>query len=100
MPDFTVDLNQTAQTSDALSAAFTDLQDRLNGVRTQVQALLSEGFQTPTAQQAMQAKFDEFSKGFEQVTQSLQDMSQVLKTAGTSFQEADQQIASQFTATA
>jgi WXG100 family type VII secretion target len=98
MPDFSVNSDQTAQTSAALLADFSDLQAKLNDVRNKVQALLTDGFQTPAAQQAFQQRFDEFSQGFQQVNDSLEQIGQQLRAVGETFEQADQTAAGLFQA--
>jgi WXG100 family type VII secretion target len=94
MPDFAVNSDETASTSAALLNDFTELQDKLNQVRSKVQALLAQGYRTPAAQQKFEPFFEEFSKGFEQVNQGLEGIGQYVKAVGDAFQQADEQLGS------
>ena len=50
MPDFAVNSDDTAQTSQQLLNDFSQLQDKLVEVKGKVQNLLSQGYRTPAAQ--------------------------------------------------
>jgi WXG100 family type VII secretion target len=92
MPDFAVNSDVTAQTSAGLLNDFSELTQKLSEVRGKVQSLLSDGYQTPAAQQRFQPFFDQFAKGFDQVNQSLQGIGQYVKTVGDTFDQTDTQL--------
>ncbi|GIF77728.1 WXG100 family type VII secretion target [Asanoa siamensis] len=95
MPNFSVNSDETAQTSAALLNDFTQLQDKLSEVRGKVQGLLAQGYSTPAAQQKFQPFFDEFARGFEQINQSLEGISTYVRTVGEAFASADEQLGAQ-----
>lgn len=94
MPDFAVNSDETSSTSAALLNDFTELQNKLVDVRGKVQALLSQGYRTPAAQQKFQPFFDEFAKGFDQVNQGLQGIGNYVKSVGEAFVSTDQELGS------
>jgi WXG100 family type VII secretion target len=94
MPDFAVNSDTTASTSADLLNSFSQLQDQLTQVRGKIQSLLSDGYQTPAAQQKFQPFFEEFAKGFDQVNQSLQGIGQYVKSVGDAFDNTDSQLGS------
>ncbi|WP_055526244.1 WXG100 family type VII secretion target [Streptomyces graminilatus] len=94
MPNFAVDSDETAAASASLLNDFSALQDKLTEVRGRITQLLSQGYSTPAAQQKFQPFFDEFAKGFEQVNQGLQGISQYVKAVGDAFAQTDEQLGS------
>ncbi|MBQ0853907.1 MULTISPECIES: WXG100 family type VII secretion target [Streptomyces] len=94
MPNFAVNSDETAAASASLLNDFSSLQDKLTEVRGKITQLLSQGYSTPAAQQKFQPFFDEFAKGFEQVNQGLQGISQYVKAVGDAFSQTDEQLGS------
>jgi len=94
MPDFKVNSDETASTSQALLNDFSTLQDKLTEVKGKIQQLLANGYTTPSAQQKFSPFFDEFAQGFTQINQSLQGIGQYVKSVGDSFQQTDDQLGS------
>jgi WXG100 family type VII secretion target len=94
MPDYKVNSDETASTSQALLNDFSQLTDKLNEVKGKIQQLLSNGYSTPAAQQKFSPFFDEFAKGFDQVNQSLQGIGQYVKSVGEAFSSTDDQLGS------
>ena len=94
MPDFRVNSDETASTSQALLNDFGQLQDKLNEVRGKITSLLANGYSTPAAQQKFSPFFDEFAKGFDSVNQSLQGIGQYVKSVGEAFNQTDDQLGS------
>jgi len=94
MPDFAVNSEETAQTSQQLLSDFSQLQDKLTDVKGKVQNLLSQGYRTPAAQAKFSPFFDEFSKGFEQVNQGLQGIGTYVKAVGDAFSQTDSDLGS------
>ncbi|TFE37097.1 WXG100 family type VII secretion target [Streptomyces sp. ICN441] len=94
MPSYNVNSDETASTSQALLADFSQLQDKLNEVRTKITNLLANGYSTPAAQQKFSPFFDEFAKGFEQVNQGLQGIGQYVRSVGDAFDQTDNQLGS------
>ncbi|CAL9354853.1 WXG100 family type VII secretion target [Streptomyces sp. OP7] len=92
MPTFNVNSDETASTSQALLADFSQLQDKLNEVRGKITTLLANGYSTPAAQQKFSPFFDEFARGFEQVNQGLQGISQYVRAVGEAFDQTDNQL--------
>ncbi|WP_326550669.1 WXG100 family type VII secretion target [Micromonospora sp. NBC_01813] len=92
MPTFSVNSDETEQTSAALLNDFTQLQDKLTDVRNKVQTLLANGYSTPAAQQRFQPFFEEFGRGFEQVNQGLEGISRYVRAVGEAFTSADDQL--------
>jgi WXG100 family type VII secretion target len=94
MPDYKVNSDETASTSQALLNDFATLQDKLTEVKGKITSLLSNGYSTPAAQQKFQPFFDEFAKGFEQVNEGLQGIGQYVKSVGDAFSQTDDQLGS------
>ncbi len=94
MPDYKINSDETASTSQALLNDFTQLQDKLTEVRGKIQSLLANGYSTPAAQQKFSPFFDEFAKGFDQVNQGLQGIGQYVKSVGEAFSQTDDQLGS------
>ncbi|MEU1513330.1 WXG100 family type VII secretion target [Streptomyces sp. NPDC005811] len=94
MPNFAVNSDETAAASASLLNDFSALQDKLTEVRGRITQLLAQGYSTPAAQQKFQPFFDEFAKGFEQVNQGLQGISQYVKAVGEAFSQTDEQLGS------
>ncbi|GLY29421.1 WXG100 family type VII secretion target [Kineosporia sp. NBRC 101731] len=94
MPDYKINSDETAATSQALLNDFTQLQDKLTEVRGKIQSLLANGYSTPAAQQKFSPFFDEFSKGFEQVNTGLQGIGQYVRSVGEAFTQTDDQLGS------
>ncbi|QIQ06462.1 WXG100 family type VII secretion target [Streptomyces liangshanensis] len=94
MPNFAVNSDETASASASLLNDFTSLQDKLTEVRGRVNQLLSQGYSTPAAQQKFQPFFEEFAKGFQQVNEGLQGISQYVKSVGEAFSQTDEQLGS------
>ena len=94
MPNFAVNSDETASTSQALLNDFTQLQDKLTEVKGKISSLLANGYSTPAAQQKFQPFFDEFAKGFDQVNQGLQGIGQYVKSVGEAFDQTDTQLGS------
>ncbi|KIF72963.1 WXG-like protein [Streptomyces sp. 150FB] len=94
MPNFAVNSDETASTSQALLNDFTTLQDKLTEVKGKISSLLANGYSTPAAQQKFQPFFDEFAKGFDQVNQGLQGIGQYVKSVGEAFDQTDTQLGS------
>ncbi|TQJ47346.1 WXG100 family type VII secretion target [Streptomyces sp. NBC_00080] len=94
MPNFAVNSDETAAASASLLNDFSSLQDKLTEVRGKITQLLAQGYSTPAAQQKFQPFFDEFAKGFEQVNQGLQGISQYVKAVGDAFSQTDEQLGS------
>ncbi|MEU5540467.1 WXG100 family type VII secretion target [Streptomyces sp. NPDC020362] len=94
MPNYSVNSDTTASTSQALLNDFSQLQDKLNEVKGKISNLLADGYSTPAAQQKFSPFFDEFAKGFDQVNQGLQGIGQYVKTVGEAFDQTDSQLGS------
>jgi uncharacterized protein YukE len=94
MPDFAVNSDSTAQTSQQLLNDFSQLQDKLVDVKGKVQNLLSEGYRTPAAQAKFSPFFDEFAKGFDQVNQGLQGIGNYVQSVGDAFSQTDSDLGS------
>jgi WXG100 family type VII secretion target len=94
VPDYKINSDETASTSQALLNDFTQLQDKLTEVRGKIQSLLANGYSTPAAQQKFSPFFDEFAKGFDQVNQGLQGIGQYVKSVGEAFSQTDDQLGS------
>ncbi|MFF2523353.1 WXG100 family type VII secretion target [Streptomyces liangshanensis] len=94
MPNFAVNSDETASASASLLNDFTSLQDKLTEVRGRINQLLSQGYSTPAAQQKFQPFFEEFAKGFQQVNEGLQGISQYVKSVGEAFSQTDEQLGS------
>jgi WXG100 family type VII secretion target len=92
MPNFNVNSDETASTSQALLSDFSQLTDKLSEVRNKIQSLLSNGYSTPAAQQKFSPFFDEFAKGFQTVNDSLQGIGQYVKSVGDAFDQTDSQL--------
>ncbi|GHH88958.1 hypothetical protein GCM10018793_70500 [Streptomyces sulfonofaciens] len=92
MPDYKVNSDETASTSQALLNDFQQCVDKLNEVKGKISQLLANGYQTPAAQQKFQPFFDEFAKGFDQVNQGLQGIGQYVKSVGDAFSQTDDQL--------
>ncbi|GGN44752.1 WXG100 family type VII secretion target [Streptomyces fuscichromogenes] len=92
MPNFNVNSDETASTSQALLSDFQQLTDKLSEVRNKIQSLLSNGYSTPAAQQKFSPFFDEFAKGFQQVNDSLQGIGQYVKSVGDAFDQTDSDL--------
>ncbi|WP_328581026.1 WXG100 family type VII secretion target [Streptomyces sp. NBC_00370] len=94
MPNFAVNSDETASTSQALLNDFTTLQDKLTEVKGKITTLLANGYNTPAAQQKFSPFFDEFAKGFDQVNQGLQGIGHYVKAVGDAFDQTDSQLGS------
>jgi WXG100 family type VII secretion target len=94
MPDYKVNSDETASTSQALLNDFSQLQDKLTEVKGKISSLLANGYSTPAAQQKFSPFFDEFAKGFDQVNQGLQGIGQYVKSVGDAFSQTDDQLGS------
>lgn len=94
MPDYRINSDETASTSQALLNDFTQLQDKLTEVRGKIQNLLANGYSTPQAQQRFSPFFDEFAQGFDQVNQGLQGIGQYVRSVGEAFTQTDDQLGS------
>ncbi|MEU6198768.1 WXG100 family type VII secretion target [Streptomyces sp. NPDC047061] len=94
MPNYAVNSDTTASTSQALLQDFSQLQDKLNEVKGKISNLLADGYSTPAAQQKFSPFFDEFAKGFDQVNQGLQGIGQYVKSVGEAFDQTDSQLGS------
>jgi WXG100 family type VII secretion target len=94
MPNFAVNSDETASTAQSLLGDFAQLQEKLSEVRAKITNLLSDGYSTPAAQQKFQPFVDEFAKGFDQVTQSLQGIGQYVRSVGEAFSQTDEQLGS------
>ncbi|SDT54781.1 WXG100 family type VII secretion target [Actinoplanes derwentensis] len=92
MPDYRVNSDETAATSQALLNDFTQLQDKLTEVRGKITNLLANGYSTPAAQQRFSPFFDEFARGFDQVNQGLQGIGQYVRSVGDAFSQTDDQL--------
>ncbi|MET7484508.1 MULTISPECIES: WXG100 family type VII secretion target [unclassified Streptomyces] len=92
MPNFNVNSDETASTSQALLNDFSQLTDKLSEVRNKIQSLLSNGYSTPAAQQKFSPFFDEFAKGFQQVNDSLQGIGNYVKSVGDAFDQTDSSL--------
>jgi len=94
VPDYKINSDETASTSQALLNDFAQLQDKLTEVRGKIQSLLANGYSTPAAQQKFSPFFDEFAKGFDQVNQGLQGIGQYVRSVGEAFSQTDDQLGS------
>jgi WXG100 family type VII secretion target len=94
MPDYKVNSDETASTSQALLNDFSQLQDKLSEVKNKISSLLSNGYSTPAAQQKFQPFFEEFAQGFSQVNDGLQGIGQYVKSVGDAFSQTDDQLGS------
>ncbi|GAB3276050.1 WXG100 family type VII secretion target [Kineosporia babensis] len=94
MPDFKVNSDETAATSQALLNDFAQLQDKLTEVRGKIENLLANGYTTPQAQQKFQPFFEEFARGFDQVNQGLSGIGQYVRSVGEAFTQTDDQLGS------
>ncbi len=94
MPDFRINSDETAATSQALLNDFAQLQDKLTEVRGKIENLLANGYSTPQAQQKFQPFFEEFARGFDQVNQGLSGIGQYVRSVGEAFTQTDDQLGS------
>ena len=94
MPDYKVNSDETASTSQALLSDFQQLEDKLSEVRNKISSLLSNGYSTPAAQKKFSPFFEEFAKGFKQVNQGLQGIGQYVKSVGDAYTQTDDQLGS------
>lgn len=94
MPDFRINSDETAATSQALLNDFAQLQDKLTEVRGKIENLLANGYTTPQAQQKFQPFFEEFARGFDQVNQGLSGIGQYVRSVGEAFTQTDDQLGS------
>ena len=92
MPEFNVNSDTTDQASATLLNNFNQLTEMLSQVRSQIQSLLSDGYQTPAAQQKFEPFFEEFAQGFNSINQSLQGISSYVKSVGQAFDSTDTQL--------
>jgi WXG100 family type VII secretion target len=92
VPNYAVNSDETASTSQALLNDFSQLQDKLNEVKGKISGLLANGYSTPAAQQKFSPFFDEFAKGFQQINDSLQGIGQYVKSVGDAFSQTDDQL--------
>jgi WXG100 family type VII secretion target len=98
VPEYKINSDETASTSQALLNDFSTLQDKLAEVKGKVATLLSSGYSTPAAQQRFSPFFDEFVRSFDQMNQSLQGIGTYVKSVGEKFAEADNQVGTQLSA--
>jgi WXG100 family type VII secretion target len=94
MPDYKVNSDTTASTSQSLLSDFSTLTDKLTEVKGKIQQLLADGYSTPSAQQKFSPFFDEFAQGFNQVNQALQGIGQYVKSVGDAYSQTDDQLGS------
>ena len=87
----TDDMNSTAS---RLSSEADDLNARLQSFSSAVSNLLAEGYRTPNSSQAFSDSWQEFQKGYSNVTQGLSGLGQFLKSASDAFTSTDQQLGS------
>ena len=92
MPDYRVNSDETASTSQALLNDFSQLQDKLTEVRNKIDALLADGYSTPAAQQRFAPFVENFARGFDQVNQGLEGIGTYVRSVGEAFTQTDDQL--------
>jgi WXG100 family type VII secretion target len=71
-----------------------EIENQLSALKSQVDALVAEGFVTDAASKSFQNSYEEFTQGATKTIHGLDGMSSYLKTAAQTFQDVDQQLAS------
>jgi WXG100 family type VII secretion target len=94
MPEFAVNSDETSSTSQSMLGDFSELQAKLQDVRTKVAGLLASGYRTPAAKAKFEPYFEQFAKGFEQTNSGLEGMAKYVKGVGDAFQQADESLGS------
>lgn len=94
MANVNVTYQQLQDQATKLANGRTEIENQLNSLKNQVDALVSEGFVTDSASKSFQTSYESFTKGAAETIRGLDGMSTYLKTAAQTFQDADQQLAS------
>lgn len=70
-----------------------EIETQLAQLKSQVEALVRDGFVTDSSSRAFQASYDQFTQGATKTIEGLDGMANYLKTAAQTFQDVDQQLA-------
>lgn len=93
MASLNVSYGELNEQASRLANARHDIENQLAALKSQVNALLAEGFVTDTSSKAFQAAYDDFTQGAAKTVEGLDAMANYLRAAAQTFQEADQQVA-------
>ncbi|GLZ81188.1 hypothetical protein Afil01_59950 [Actinorhabdospora filicis] len=96
MPEFYIDSAETESTSASLQSKFHDLVNTINMAKSDVDALIANGYKTPAAEQKFGPYFAEFHQGVQKVLEGLDGISQYVKAVGTAFEGTDTELAKNF----
>ena len=92
MPQFSVNSDLTASTAQATTGQVAALQDKLHEVKNSINSLLTDGFQTPAAQQKFSPFVDQFTKDFAQINDTLTQIGQFVRSVGEAYEKTDEQV--------
>ncbi|GAA3730348.1 WXG100 family type VII secretion target [Salinactinospora qingdaonensis] len=92
MPSYSVDSDRTAETSSSLISEFEEFQERLEGIKSKVDGLLEDGYNTPGAEKDFKPFFEQFHQGFKDVNNGLEGIGKYVKQVGDSFQSTDEEL--------
>ncbi|MCK9872209.1 MULTISPECIES: WXG100 family type VII secretion target [Nocardiopsis] len=92
MPVYNVDSDKTEETSSSLIQEFNEFTERLEGIKSKVDGLISDGYSTPAAEKHFRPFFEEFNTGFEGVNKGLEGIGKYIKTVGETFSETDDKL--------
>lgn len=92
MPVYNVDSDKTEETSTSLIQEFNSFQERLEGIKSKVDGLISDGYSTPAAEKHFRPFFEEFNSGFESVNRGLEGVGKYIKSVGDTFSETDDKL--------
>lgn len=93
MANVNVTYQQLQEQATKLANGRQEIENQLATLKSQVEALVADGFVTDSASKAFQGSYEEFTQGATKTISGLDGMANYLKTAAQTFQDVDQQLA-------
>lgn len=95
MANLNVTYDQMTGAASRLRAGQSDLESKLNELRSLVNQLVQDGFTTSRASGAFESSYEQFTTGATRTVQGIDGMAQFLEKAAQALQSTDEQLASQ-----
>ena len=95
MANLNVTYDQMTDAATRLRAGQSDLEAKLNELRSLVNQLVQDGFTTSRASGAFESSYEQFTTGATRTVQGIDGMAQFLEKAAQALQSTDEQLASQ-----
>ena len=93
MANLNVSYQEMRGQAQALRRGESEITSQLNGLRSQIQNLVTSGFVTDAASGAFQNSYEQFNHGAQQTISALNDLAANLENIASTLEQTDEELA-------